>query len=93
MSSILFDTPGPKAIVRPRIYTVVTVLVIIGLIAFALMRLNEKGQLEYALWEPFLTPDYVSALLEGLLATLKTAFSAIIGAGTLEATSAVRSSP
>jgi len=80
MSSILFDTPGPKAIVRHRIYTVVTVLVIIGLIAFALMRLNEKGQLEYALWEPFLTPDYVSALLEGLLDTLKMAFSAIIGA-------------
>ena len=55
-------------------------LVIIGLIVFAVTRLNEKGQLEYALWEPFLTPDYVDALLTGLLDTLKMAFSAIIGA-------------
>ena len=80
MSSVLFDTPGPKAIVRHRIYTVVTVLVLVGLVAFAVLRLDEKGQLEYALWEPFLTPDYISALLEGLLDTLKMAFSAIIGA-------------
>ncbi len=80
-SSVLFDTPGPKAVVRHRIYTVVTVLVVIGLIAFAVMRLYEEGQLEYALWEPFLTPEYVSALLvDGLLDTLKMAFSAIIGA-------------
>ena len=79
-SSVLFDTPGPKAVVRHRIYTVVTVLVVIGLIVFAVLRLYEEGQLEYALWEPFLTPEYVSALLDGLLDTLKMAFSAIIGA-------------
>ena len=79
-SSVLFDTPGPKAVVRHRIYTVVTVLVVVGLIAFAVLRLDEEGQLEYALWEPFLTPEYVSALLDGLLDTLKMAFSAIIGA-------------
>ena len=80
MSSVLFDTPGPKAIVRHRIYTVVTVLVLIGLVAFALMRLDEEGQLEYALWEPFVTPEYISALVDGLIETLKMAFTSIIGA-------------
>ena len=37
-------------------------------------RLYERGQFEYDMWEPFVTPDYVEALLvDGLLKTLQMA--------------------
>jgi glutamate transport system permease protein len=78
--SVLFDAPGPKAVVRHRIYAVLTALALVALVAWILLRLDEKGQLEYALWEPFVTPEYVRAIFEGLLDTLKMAFSSIIGA-------------
>ncbi len=38
-----------------------------------------EGQFEYDLWEPFVTPDYISALLvDGVLKTLQMAFTSII---------------
>ncbi len=78
-ASILFDSPGPRTIARHRIYTVVTVLVLLGFIGFVLYRLNETGQLAYDLWEPFLTPDYIRVILvDGLLNTLKMALGAIV---------------
>ena len=77
--SVLFDAPGPRTVVRHRIYSVLTVLALLGLVAFVLYKMDETGQLEYALWEPFLTPDYVEVLLvDGLLQTLQMAFGAIV---------------
>jgi glutamate transport system permease protein len=78
-ASVLFDAPGPATIARHRIYTVVATIGLIGVLAFVFWRLYENGQLEYALWEPFVTPAYVEALLvDGLLVTLSMAFSAIL---------------
>jgi glutamate transport system permease protein len=77
--SVLFDAPGPRTVARHRLYSVLTVLALLGLIAFAVYKMNEKGQLEYELWEPFLTPDYLEVLfVDGLLNTLKMAFGAIV---------------
>ena len=77
--SVLFDAPGPATIARHRIYTVVAALALIGVLAFVVWRLYENGQLEYELWEPFVTPAYVEALLiDGLLVTLQMAFSAVL---------------
>jgi glutamate transport system permease protein len=77
--SVLFDAPGPATIARHRIYTVVAVLALIGVLAFVVWRLYENGQFEYELWEPFVTPSYVEALLiDGLLVTLQMAFSAVL---------------
>ena len=77
--SVLFDAPGPATIARHRIYTVVAALALIGVLAFVVWRLYENGQFEYALWEPFVTPAYVEALLiDGLLVTLQMAFSAVL---------------
>ena len=60
---------------------VLAVVALVGVLAYAVWRLYDAGQFEYAKWEPFLTPDYVEALLvDGLLETLKMAFTAIIGA-------------
>jgi glutamate transport system permease protein len=77
--SVLFDAPGPATIARHRIYTVVAALALIGVLAFVVWRLYENGQFEYELWEPFVTPSYVEALLiDGLLVTLQMAFSAVL---------------
>ena len=79
MSTVLFDTPGPRTRARHRIYTVVASLALAGLVALALRRMYTTGQLEYDLWEPFVTPDIVRVLLvDGLLKTLEMAFFSII---------------
>jgi glutamate transport system permease protein len=77
--SILFDAPGPRTVARHRVYYGVSVLALLALIGFAVWTMYGQGQLEYALWEPFLTPDYiVFILVEGLLKTLQMAFFSII---------------
>jgi glutamate transport system permease protein len=78
-ASVLFDAPGPKTVARHRIYTVLAGIALLGVLAFIVWRLYETGQLEYAKWEPFVTPQYVVALLvDGLLVTLQMAVSAIL---------------
>jgi len=77
--SVLFDAPGPATVARHRIYTVLATIGLIGVLAFVVWRLYDNGQLEYELWEPFVTPQYIEALLvDGLLVTLKMAFSAVL---------------
>jgi glutamate transport system permease protein len=77
--SVLFDAPGPATIARHRVYSVIAVVALIGLLGFFVWRLYESGQLAYELWEPFVTPAYIEALLvDGLLKTLQMAFSAIL---------------
>ncbi|MCW2711055.1 MAG: Amino acid transporter rane protein 2, family [Marmoricola sp.] len=77
-SSVLFDAPGPKTRLRHRVYSVVAVIALIALVALLVMRLDEKGQLAYRLWEPFITPVYIQALLEGLLNTVKMAATSVV---------------
>lgn len=81
-TGVLYDAaPGPRTVARHRVYTVVTVLVLLGLLAFAVKRLYDEGQFAYELWEPFVTPVYIRAILvDGLLQTLMMAFTAILGA-------------
>ncbi|MEV5001543.1 amino acid ABC transporter permease [Nocardioides sp. LML1-1-1.1] len=80
-ASVLFDAPGPATRRRHRIYTVVASAAILAAIGYALWKLNDDGQFEYALWEPFLTPDYLRALiLDGLVDTVTMAVFAILGA-------------
>ena len=92
-TTVLFDVAGPRTRARHRIYSIVAVVVLVGILALAVLRLYDEGQLEYELWEPFLTPDYLRVLLiDGLLETLKMAvfsvafavvFGAIFGVGKL----------
>lgn len=79
-SNVLFDTPGPATRARHRVYTIAASTLIAALIAFAFWRLYDDGQFEYDLWEVFLTPDYVSAILEGVLITVTMAVLAVVGA-------------
>ncbi len=79
MTSVLYDVPGPKTKARHRLYSILTIVVLIALAAILVLRMAAYDQFAYEKWEPFLTPDYIRALLvDGLLETLKMAVLAIV---------------
>jgi glutamate transport system permease protein len=78
-ASVLFDAPGPKTVARHRTYSIISIAALVALVAFAVWRLYDQDQLQYALWEPFLTPKYINFILvDGLVQTLKMAFFSIV---------------
>ncbi|WP_209917417.1 amino acid ABC transporter permease [Mycolicibacterium lutetiense] len=78
-ASVLFDVPGPRARVRNFIVAVLTVAVTAVIIGVVLWRFNEKGQLDWAKWQPFLTADlWRTYLLPGLQGTLTAAALSIV---------------
>jgi len=80
-ASILFDAPGPKTVVRHRLYSLLTIAALAALFGFLLWRLYQKEQFTYEKWEAFVTPGYIEALIfNGLLVTLQMAFTAVIAA-------------
>ncbi|WP_137293837.1 amino acid ABC transporter permease [Nocardioides dongxiaopingii] len=80
-ASILFDAPGPRTVVRHRLYSVAAALVVLVLVAWVLYRFGEAGQFEGEKWEVFTTPEYLSTLLvDGLLKTIQMAAFAVAGA-------------
>ena len=72
---VLFDVPGPKARARIRIGTAIGALVVLGVIAFVLVRLAGNGQLDPNRWAVLfdLRSGVPQALGEALLATLQVA--------------------
>ncbi|NUR09430.1 MAG: amino acid ABC transporter permease [Nocardioidaceae bacterium] len=77
-AGVLFDAPGPRTRARHRVYTVLASVVLLVVAALVVWRLAEAGQFAYDLWEPFVTPVYMKALLvDGLLKTLQMAFTAV----------------
>ena len=75
---VLFDAPGPRARRRTRIVTVLTVLVIAGLVYLALHRFDENGQLAGDRWHFVVETDYVRLLWEGFRGTLECAAVAAV---------------
>ena len=78
-ASILFDAPGPRARVRNRVISGVTVIVVV-LVAWAVIaRLAGKGQLTAAKWQPFLTANlWKTYVLPGIQGTLTAAAISIV---------------
>ena len=80
-AGVLFDAPGPATVARHRIYTIVAVVAARRARRLRVWRLYDAGQFEYALWEPFVTPDYMRGdRVEAWLDTLKMAVLAVLGA-------------
>ncbi|WCD99927.1 amino acid ABC transporter permease [Streptomyces sp. HUAS 31] len=79
MSSVLYDSPGPRAKRRNVVISVVF-FALLGLLAwFVWDKMDEKGQLEWALWKPFTESQaWTTYLLPGLLDTLKAAALAMV---------------
>ncbi|MEU0841088.1 amino acid ABC transporter permease [Streptomyces sp. NPDC005962] len=70
-ASVLYDAPGPKARIRNRVYSVIGTLAVLGLIVFAVLRLNAKGQLAPEMWEIFNYAGVRTSIRDGVLTTLQ----------------------
>lgn len=72
---ILYDNPGPKARRRILIGSIVGIALILGLIAYVLIKLGGNGQLEAQRWAVLFDPrsSVPQFLLDGLVATLQVA--------------------
>ncbi|CAM5606924.1 amino acid ABC transporter permease [Streptomyces narbonensis] len=80
MSSVLYDTPGPRAKRRNVVYTIAFVAVAALVGWWVLSALNDKHQLDANKWSPFVTDSNVwtTYLVPGLTETLKAAALAIL---------------
>jgi glutamate transport system permease protein len=79
-ASVLFDAPGPKTRARHRLYAVLSAIIIAAILGAVLWRLWQAGQFDPDLWEPFVTPRILNAMLWGLGQTLMMAVVAVLGA-------------
>jgi glutamate transport system permease protein len=88
--SVLYDVPGPRAVRRQRIGTVLALLFIAGLVGIAVRRLASRGQFDAELWEPWINPgsdDFAQvwelvgkgALATGIAAALAITLSLLVG--------------
>ncbi|MFJ8539216.1 amino acid ABC transporter permease [Streptomyces sp. NPDC093591] len=74
MSSVLYDTPGPRAKRRNIIFSVIFVALLALLAWWVWKVMDDEGQLEWSLWKPFTQSEAWSTyLLPGLANTLKAA--------------------
>ena len=79
MSSVLYDAQGPRAKRRNVVLTVVFLVAVAALLWWVFRTLKDKGQLEWALWEPFVhTEAWSTYIWPGLQNTLKAAALAVI---------------
>ncbi|MFD3733317.1 amino acid ABC transporter permease [Streptomyces sp. NPDC058632] len=79
MTSVLYDAPGPRAKRRNVIFSVVFVALLALVLWWVYRTMDDKGQLEWALWKPFTeSPAWTTYLLPGLGNTLKAAALAMV---------------
>src|SRR6476661_3814232 len=99
-SSVLFDAPGPRARTRNWVISGITLVVLLLVAWVVYSKLNAKGQLTAAKWEPFLTANlWKTYILPGIQGTLTAAAVSIVlalalgfvlGVGRLSNTAPVR---
>lgn len=83
-ASVLFDAPGPRARMRNRVLTLLTVAGAVALVGLVISRMAAKDQLTSQKWEPFLTADlWRTYVLPGVEGTLTAAAVSIVLAGIL----------
>jgi len=83
---MLADALGPRARRRVLVVSIVFGAALAGLLAMALNRLADKGQLDWGKWEPLTQWSVLRFLLGGLGQTIKAAvagmaFAVVLGAG------------
>ncbi|KOG37669.1 amino acid ABC transporter permease [Streptomyces resistomycificus] len=79
MSSVLYDTPGPRAKRRNVLFSVVFFVLLLLLLWWVWQTMDDKNQLTWALWKPFTESQaWTTYLLPGLADTLKAAALAMV---------------
>ncbi|HEX3732384.1 MAG TPA: amino acid ABC transporter permease [Mycobacteriales bacterium] len=92
-ASVLFDAPGPRGRRLNHILSAVTAVVLLSVLGWLVWQLNNKGQWDWKLWEPFTQAQvWQNSILRGLTntltaaavaAALAVAFGVIFGFGRL----------
>lgn len=78
-SSVLYDAQGPRAKARNGLYTVFFLLAVAAVLWWVIGSLNDKGQFEWALWEPFTGSEaWTTYILPGLRNTALAAALAMV---------------
>lgn len=80
MTSVLYDVPGPRAILRNRILGVSTILVVAAVLAFIVYRFAVTGQFSAEKWYIFTFSNVWMGILRALGNTLAAFGLAAIGA-------------
>jgi glutamate transport system permease protein len=92
VTAVLYDAPGPRAIVRNRLTGVIGTAILVAIIGFVLYRFIATGQFEPRLWSWITYKVIQITLLTALLATLEAfalaavlslVFGAVFAAGRL----------
>ncbi|MCU1568465.1 MAG: polar amino acid transporter permease [Pseudarthrobacter sp.] len=78
MSSVLYDVPGPKARRVSLIGSVIGVVLIAALLAWAVMTLSQQGIFQAQRWAIFGQADVLSLIASGIGATLAAAAIAAV---------------
>ncbi|WP_460070204.1 amino acid ABC transporter permease [Streptomyces sp. YKOK-I1] len=79
MSSVLYDTPGPRAKRRNLLLSVVFTALLVLLLWWVWLKMDEKDLLTSAQWKPFTESQaWTTYLLPGLVNTLKAAALAMV---------------
>jgi glutamate transport system permease protein len=76
--AVLYDHPGPRALRRARLASVVGGIIVLAVVAGVLARFYERGHFDAVKWEAFEDPDTWRAIGQGLRNTLKAASLAIV---------------
>ncbi|MGO3886398.1 MAG: amino acid ABC transporter permease [Mycetocola sp.] len=71
MTSVLYDVPGPRAIVRNRFIAVGTVLIALLVVGFVVYRFAITGQFDARKWSLFTYPQVWERVGDATLSTLK----------------------
>jgi len=76
--TVLFDVPGPRARARFRVYNVVFGLLAVAVVVGVIYKFDQAGQFESQIYERLFESGTMTAIADGLTATLKAAAIAIV---------------
>ncbi|AUY49628.1 ABC transporter permease subunit [Streptomyces sp. CB01881] len=70
-ASVLYDAPGPRARSRNRLFGVLSLVGVAGLIWYVFATLADNGQFDAQLWDVFQYNTVQQRIVDGLLSTLE----------------------
>ncbi|MFD8785679.1 amino acid ABC transporter permease [Kitasatospora sp. NPDC059599] len=70
-ASVLYDTPGPRARARYRLFGVLSLVGVAGLLWYVVTALADNGQFDAGMWDAFQYNTVQQRILDGLLSTLE----------------------
>jgi len=78
-ASVLYDVPGPRAVLRNRILGVITVVVVLVVVGFIVYRFQATGQFDATRWNVFTYTLVWQSILRALWATVSAFLAAAVG--------------